>query len=121
MIKRYCDKCGKQIVGRDYRIMSVTDPDGNVILGCGKCFSETLDCVELCRDCASRIINYKESTRWRRLNEEVPPLNTEVELFFVKDDADKIITDKLISMLNGTYIWAYGDYSCCNVIFWRYK
>ena len=119
MIKYFCDRCGKEI--RDYRIMSISDSYGNVISGCGKYLNDTTDNVVLCRDCASNIINYKEPPRWRRLNEEVPPLNKEVELFFVKNDADKVITDKLISMLNGTYIWAYGDYSGCNVIFWRYK
>ena len=43
----------------------------------------------------------------------------------IENDLESVLTlaesSKLISMLNGTYIWAYGDYSGCNVIFWRYK
>ena len=58
---------------------------------------------------------------WIDLTKQAPPINKEVELKFIMYCQEKIITDKLIPMMNGTYIWGYGDYSGCEVIAWRYR
>lgn len=56
MVKRYCDMCGSVIKNRDYRILSLVDADRNFIQAQGKCVYDTIDNVELCRDCAGKIL-----------------------------------------------------------------
>lgn len=56
---------------------------------------------------------------WVKLNEQIPPINEEVEVKFYVDGEERIHTNKLISMLNGNYIWAYCDYDDCIVTSWR--
>lgn len=55
---------------------------------------------------------------WIKLYEQVPPLNEEVNLKLIYNGEEKITFDALIPMMNGTYIWSYGDYSDCEVIAW---
>lgn len=56
---------------------------------------------------------------WYLIRNKVPPLNEEVELKFIRHEEERIIVDKLLPMMNGTYVWNYGDYSDCEVVAWR--
>lgn len=57
---------------------------------------------------------------WIKMYEQVPPLNEEVELKVIVDDEERIYINKLISMMNGIYKWAYCDYNLYDeVIEWR--
>lgn len=56
MIKRFCDKCGKPIENYHYRVLSVSDPDGNLIFAQGKTILDTMDSVDLCMDCVRKIL-----------------------------------------------------------------
>ena len=55
-------------------------------------------------------------SEWIKTSERVPPLNAEVYLKVMVNGEERIYIDKLIPMMNGTYIWAYGDYSNCEVV-----
>ena len=58
--------------------------------------------------------------KWNDLTEVTPPVNKSVELKVVVDAEERIYTDRLIPMMDGTYIWQYGDYSGCDeVVAWR--
>lgn len=57
---------------------------------------------------------------WIKTNKQPPPLNEEVYLKYITENGEERITvDKLIPMLNGTYIYCYGDYDGCEVIEWK--
>ena len=56
---------------------------------------------------------------WIKTNERAPILNQEVYLKVMVDGEERTYIDKLIPMMNGTYIWAYGDYSGCEVLEWK--
>jgi hypothetical protein len=56
---------------------------------------------------------------WIKLYEQVPPLYEDVELKVIVNGEERIYLNKLIPMLNGTYIWAYCDYNGSEVIGWR--
>lgn len=59
---------------------------------------------------------------WIDATLQAPPINVEVEIKFIdENNIEKIITDKLIHLMNGNYIYAYGDYSGCIVTAWRHK
>lgn len=58
-------------------------------------------------------------SEWIKTNEQAPILNEEVYLKVIINGEERIYIDKLIPMLNGTYIWAYGDYSDCEVVEWK--
>ena len=58
---------------------------------------------------------------WVDFTKQAPPIEEEVDLKFIQNGEEKIITDKLIPMMNGTYMWSYGDYSGCEVIAWKKK
>lgn len=58
---------------------------------------------------------------WVDFTKQAPPIDEEVDMKFIQNGEEKIITDKLLPMMDGTYIWAYGDYTGCNVIAWRHK
>ena len=58
---------------------------------------------------------------WVDFTKQAPPIEEEVDLKFIQDGEEKIVEDKLIPMMNGTYIWAYGNYSGCEVIAWKRK
>ena len=57
--------------------------------------------------------------KWIKMYEQVPPLNEEVELKVIIDGEERIYINKLIPMMNGTYIWAYCDYNGDEVVEWR--
>lgn len=53
---------------------------------------------------------------------QAPPTNIEVDVKFIdNNDVERIITDKLIPLMNGSYIYAHGDYSGCIVTAWKYQ
>lgn len=56
MIKRFCDKCDKEIKNRDYRILSVTDPNSNIIFANRDPVMDTIDSAELCLECVREIL-----------------------------------------------------------------
>jgi len=56
MIKRFCDKCGKEIEDHNYRVLSVSDPQGNVIFAAGEPVLNTNDRIELCMECIVKIL-----------------------------------------------------------------
>ena len=56
---------------------------------------------------------------WIKTYEQVPPLNEEVELKVIVNGEERIYINKLIPMMNGTYIWAYCDYNGDEVVEWR--
>ena len=58
---------------------------------------------------------------WVDFTKQAPPIEEEVDLKFIQDGEEKIVEDKLIPMMNGTYIWSCGDYSGCEVIAWKRK
>ena len=58
MIKRFCDRCGSTIVGRDFRKLLITDSDDNYVCVMGNPIWETLPTVELCKECAAEVIEF---------------------------------------------------------------
>ena len=58
---------------------------------------------------------------WVDFTKQAPPIDEEVDLKFIQDGEEKIVADKLLPMMSGMYIWAYGDYSGCEVIAWKKK
>lgn len=57
---------------------------------------------------------------WVNASLQAPPLDTEVEIkFFDQNNMERVAIDKLIHMMNGTYIYSYGDYTRCLVTAWR--
>ena len=58
---------------------------------------------------------------WVDFTKQAPPIDEEVDMKFIQNGEEKIITDKLIPMMDGTYIWAYGDYTDCEVVAWQRK
>lgn len=61
--------------------------------------------------------------KWNNLTEIAPPVSKEVEIKVLVDDEGKnyrIYTDRLIPLVNGNYIWQYGDYSGYCVEAWRH-
>ena len=58
---------------------------------------------------------------WVDFTKQAPPIGEEVDLKFIQDGEEKIVADKLLPMMSGIYIWAYGDYSGCEVISWKKK
>lgn len=66
--------------------------------------------------------NFKNSiNNWNKLNEKVPPVNVEVDLKYINKGEEMVHEDMLIPMLDGTYIWSYGDYTGCEVIEWKLR
>lgn len=61
MIKRFCDMCGTIIDNRDFRKLSMTDADSNYILANGECVCDTAQNIELCRNCASKVMQFIKS------------------------------------------------------------
>lgn len=56
---------------------------------------------------------------WIKTYEQMPPLNEDVELKVIVNGEERIYINKLIPMMNGTYIWAYCNYDYDEVIEWR--
>ena len=56
MIRRYCDRCKCEITNRDFRLLSITDPDNCLIEKNGEYTKDTINNVELCRSCAYTIL-----------------------------------------------------------------
>ena len=57
---------------------------------------------------------------WNKLYERTPPVNKRVELKVIVDGEERFFIDKLTPMMNGNYIWHYGDYDGCEVKAWRH-
>lgn len=57
---------------------------------------------------------------WNDLTEVTPPVNKKVELRVFVDGKERIYEDRLIPLVNGNYIWQYGDYDGCHVESWRH-
>jgi hypothetical protein len=61
------------------------------------------------------------TNRWNDLTEVSPPVNKEVELKIIINGEERIYIDRLIPIMDCTYIWQYGDYSGCDgEAAWRY-
>ena len=58
--------------------------------------------------------------KWNNMWEITPPVYKSVELKVFVDDEERVYEDELIPMMNGNYIWHYGDYSDCRVVAWRH-
>ena len=90
-------------------------PDKVTLESCSK------DVLENIISMISEIIESLHSDEWIDRKVLTPPINEYVELKFIENGEEKIIEDKLIPMMNGTYIWCHGNYDGCDVISWRRK
>lgn len=61
------------------------------------------------------------NSEWISVQEQAPPIGKEVAVKYFASDIGKEIkhVDKLIHMLNNTYIWAYSDYNDCENMCWK--
>ncbi len=88
----------------------------------GRCKGFELGHVHCNESCEHyEIITVSTNNGWNDLTEVSPPVNKEVELKIVINGEERIYTDRLIPMVDCTYIWQYGDYSGCDgEAAWRY-
>jgi len=61
MIKRYCDKCGKEITTKDFRKLSMTTADDEYIMAGADTVFDTAKDIELCRECARKVLDLIEN------------------------------------------------------------
>lgn len=108
-VKVICPKCGNQITYKNWFGWVLHTP----FHWFGKRRTK-------CANCGAASYVGKER-RWNDLTEVSPPVNKEVELKITINGEERIYIDRLIPMMNCTYIWQYGDYSGCDgEAAWRY-
>ena len=87
----------------------------------GRCKGFEMGYVHCNESCEYYEMPTISTNRWNDLTEVSPPVNKEVELKIVINGEERIYTDRLIPMVDCTYIWQYGDYSGCDgEAAWRY-
>ena len=87
----------------------------------GRCNGWELDYVHCGEYCEYYEIPTISTNEWHDLTEVSPPVNKKVELKITINGEERIYIDRLIPMIDCTYIWQYGDYSGCDgEAAWRY-
>lgn len=56
---------------------------------------------------------------WTSMKNQAPPIEKEVNIKYTMNGKEIENVDKLILMMNNTYIWAYGDYTDCENMRWK--